>query len=195
MKAGIDTKKDLDILEMKSPNAVLEAVKSGKVDVGIGSTAVYAPAKQAGLAIVGWSNDFFPDHPCCRVVTTGKLLKSDTQRFQAFLEGIIRAEKIKAENPDLAVAINNKFLKLDEALIRDFTLEPHQINSSDPNRKGVIRTFNEMVAMGYIQPQIDPANYINIDLYQKALAKVLKTYPDDSFFKGLEKRFEEQNLN
>lgn len=194
-KAGIDSKKDLTILEMKNPNAVLEAVKSGKVDVGIGSTAVYAPAKEAGLAFVGWSNDFFPEHPCCRVVTTSKLLKEDPQRFQAFLEGIIRSEKIKAENPELAVKINNKYLKLDEAVIRDFTLEPHSINSSDPNRKGVIRTFEEMAAMGYLQPQINPADYINIELYQNALAKVLKTYPDDAFFKGLEKRFAEQNLN
>ncbi|SDF15050.1 hypothetical protein [Sporomusa acidovorans] len=123
------------------------------------------------------------------------MLKEDPQRFQAFLEGIIRSEKIKAENPELAVKINNKYLKLDEAVIRDFTLEPHSINSSDPNRKGVIRTFEEMAAMGYLQPQINPADYINIELYQNALAKVLKTYPDDAFFKGLEKRFAEQNLN
>lgn len=193
-KAGIDVKKDLDIIEMKNPNAVLEAVKSGKVDVGIGTTAVYATAKSAGLAIVGWSNDFFPDHPCCRVVTTSTLLKDDPQRFQAFLEGIIRAEKVRAENPELAVEINNTFLKLDKDAIKEFTLEPHQITSSDPNRKGVIKMFNEMAEMGYIEPKINPDNYINTDLYQQAISKIEKTYPDDAFFKSLGERFEKQNL-
>ena len=51
-RAGIDPNKDVKIIELKNPPAVLEAVKSGKVDVGIGASSIYLQAKESGLAIV-----------------------------------------------------------------------------------------------------------------------------------------------
>ena len=39
-EAGIDPEKDLTIVEFKRPVDVLEAVKSGKVDVGVGATNI-----------------------------------------------------------------------------------------------------------------------------------------------------------
>ena len=42
----------------------MEAVKSGKVDVGVGATNIIGQSVQAGLASPLWSNDLWPNHPC-----------------------------------------------------------------------------------------------------------------------------------
>ena len=150
-RAGLDLEKDVQVLELKSPTAVLEAVKAGKADVGIGAASIYVKAKESGLAIVAWSNDYFPDHPCCRVVVKAKALGEDARPYKAFLRALIQAERLLKRDPELAVAANKKFLDMDDRLARDFTLEPHAHVSADPNRKGVNRMWQEMKAIGYVQ--------------------------------------------
>lgn len=192
-RAGIDPAKDVKIIELKTPSAVLEAVKSGKVDVGIGAASVLVKAKEAGVAIVGWSNDFFPDHPCCRVVVRNKGVKEDPERYRAFLRAILQAEKVLNTNPDLAVAVNRKYLDLDEKMARDYTLEPHQHLSVDPNRKGVNRMWSDMKAIDYVQSEQDINAYINVELYRDALKELTRRNPKDRFYREAKKRFDKQN--
>lgn len=192
-KAGIDIEKDLTLVEMKTAQGVVEAVQSGKVDAGIGTSSVYLQAKEAGLAIIGWSNDLFPEHPCCRVVARGEAVQKDPEAYKAFLKALIQAEKIKSEDPELAVKVNEKFLKINEQLSREFTLEPHQIVSSDPNRKAVLGMWEDMKSSGYIDGKVDLNKFINTALYGQAIAELRKQSPDDVFFQKVEKRFAEQN--
>ena len=62
-KAGIAWQKDVEIFELKSPAAVVEAVKSGGVDAGV----VWAPfdtkAEEAGLKILVRTGALSPGHP------------------------------------------------------------------------------------------------------------------------------------
>ncbi|OPY61295.1 MAG: putative aliphatic sulfonates-binding protein precursor [Syntrophorhabdaceae bacterium PtaU1.Bin034] len=193
-RAGFNLEKDVEIIEMKNPPALLEAVKAGRVDVGIGASSLYMKAKQAKLAIVGWSNDFQPDHPCCRAVAKGKAVKNDPETYKAFLRALIQAEKIRYAKPELAVDINRRFLEIDEDMARDYTLEPHQSHHADPNRKGVIDMWEDMNAVGYIKSDIDIDRHINIDLYRAALDELIKKNPGDKFYGELKKRFAQQNL-
>ncbi len=192
-KAGIDPNKDVKIVEMKTPSAVLEAVKSGKVDVGIGAASILMKAREAGVSIVGWSNDFFPEHPCCRVVVRGKASKENPDRYRAFLRAILQAEKILNTDPDLAVAANRKYLEIDEKMAREYTLEPHQHISVDPNRKGINRMWNDMKAIDYVQSELDVNRYINVELYRDALKELLRRNPKDTFYLAAKKKFEKLN--
>lgn len=192
-KAGIDPAKDVDIIEFKNPSAVLEAVKAGKVDVGIGAASILMKAREAGVSIVGWSNDFFPEHPCCRVVVRGKGVKEDPERYRAFLRAILQAEKILNTNPDLAVAANRKYLDIDEKMAREYTLEPHQHISVDPNRKGVNRMWSDMKSIDYVQSSLDINNYINVELYRDALKELQRRNPKDKFYSAAKKKFEKLN--
>ena len=72
-KAGIDWKKDVTFLELGSPNAVLEAVKTGKADGGIIWIPYEILAQKQGLAIASYSYQYYDNHPCCRIA-----LKTDT---------------------------------------------------------------------------------------------------------------------
>lgn len=192
-QAGIDIKEDMNVIEMKSPVPVMEAVLAGKADIGICSTMVYTRAKQAGLAIIGWSNDFFHDHPCCRIVARGPAVQQDPDAYRAFMRALIRAEKTRKENPELAVEVIKKVLKLDDDMARDFALEPHQILTSDPDRNGVLKLWQYMQDIGYVQAKLDVSQHINTELYHQALGDLQKKYPDEQFFKGLETRYIEQN--
>lgn len=193
IEAGIDPKKDLKLVEMKNPQAVLEAVKSGKVDAGVGSSSIDVAIKNEGMAIIGWSNNLFPDHPCCRIVVKGKAVKASPDTYKKFLKALIQAEKIRDEKPDLAVAANKKFLKLDDKRAKEYTLEEHLINTVDPNKNAVITMWKEMNQIKYIDSNKDISKYINTQLYKDALDELKKANPLDKFYDTLEIRFTKQN--
>jgi NitT/TauT family transport system substrate-binding protein len=67
-RAGLDPNTQCTVLEFKKPTEVLEAVKSGKVEVGVGTNSTYLQALAAGLKILTWTNDLDPMHVCCRPV-------------------------------------------------------------------------------------------------------------------------------
>jgi NitT/TauT family transport system substrate-binding protein len=192
-RAGIDPLKDVNIIELKTPSAVLEAVKAGKVDVGIGTSSTILKAKESGLAIVGWSNDFFPEHPCCRVVARGKAVNENPVAYRAFLRAVLQAEKIKTENATLAVDVNKRYLNLDDQMAREFTLEPHQSTTVDPNRQGITRMWQDMKAIDYVQSDLDVNQYIKVELYREALEELLKRTPKDAYFLAAKSRFAQHN--
>lgn len=192
--AGIDITKDLNLIEMKNPIAVMEAVKSGKADIGIASTMVYTKAKKAGISIIGWSNDFFSDHPCCRVVGRREPIEKDPDAYRAFMRALIRAEKFRVDQPEETVTIAQQFLKVDYEAAKDFVLEPHQILNADPNRKGVIKMWEEMKHIGYVEEKVDVIKRVNTDIYRQALTDLQKRYPSEQFYtKVLEERYKAQN--
>lgn len=192
-RAGIDPLKDVNIIELKNPSAVLEAVKASKVDVGIGASSILLKAKESGVAIVGWSNDFFPQHPCCRIVAKGKAVREDPEAYRAFLRAILQAEKIKSEKPALAVDVNKRYLGIDDTTAREFTLEPHQQTHADPNRKGVSQMWHDMKSIDYVQSDLDVNRYINVELYRDALKELLRRHPKDRFYREAKKLFDQQN--
>ncbi|MEI6205426.1 MAG: ABC transporter substrate-binding protein [Desulfuromonadales bacterium] len=192
-RAGIDPNKEVNIIEMKNPSAVLEAVKSGKVDVGIGASSILLKARESGVAIVGWSNDFFPQHPCCRIVAKGKAVKENPDTYRAFLRAVLQAEKIKSEKPALAVEVNKRYLGIDDKMAQEFTLEPHQHTHVDPNKHGINQMWQDMKAIDYVQSDLDVNRYINVELYRDALKELLRRHPKDKFYLEAKNTFDKQN--
>ncbi|MDR2500392.1 MAG: ABC transporter substrate-binding protein [Treponema sp.] len=132
-RAGIVPGRDLEIIEFKRPVDVLEAVKSGKVDVGIGATLITARAAEAGLAMPLFSNDLMPNHPCCRIVTRPDVIKEKRPALKAFLKSLLLAEKLFREDPESAVAANMRQQNWTESYARETSLEPHVNFFIDPN--------------------------------------------------------------
>ncbi len=192
-RAGIDPNKDVKIIELKNPPAVLEAVKSGKVDVGIGASSIYLQAKESGLAIVGWSNDFFPQHPCCRIVAKGKAVSGDPEIYRAFLRALLQAERIKDKDGSLAQDITRRYMNIDDKLAREFVHEPHQHVNVDPNKKGVKQMWHELKEIEYVKSDLDVNRFINTELYRDALNALIRRYPKDRYYQDAMKTFEAQN--
>jgi len=192
--AGIDLNKDVTVLEMKSPIAVVEAVKSNKADIGIANNVVYAQAKAAGLEVIGWSNDFYTDHACCRIIARQSAVEQAPDAYRAFLRALIRAEKVRKEQPEQVVASVQKFVKTDAEATKALVLEPHQLYNADPNRKGVLAMWEHMKRIGYAQEKVDISKHINTELYRQALTELQNRYPQDAFYtQELEQRYNAQN--
>lgn len=192
--AGIDLSKDVTVLEMKSPIAVVEAVKSNKADIGIANNVVYAQAKAAGLEVIGWSNDFYTDHVCCRIIAKQAAVEKDPDVYRAFLRALIRAEKVRKEQPEQVVKSVQKFVNTDYEATKALVLEPHQLYNADPNRKGILAMWEHMKRIGYLQEKVDITKHINTELYRQALTELQKKNPQDSFYtKELEERYNAQN--
>lgn len=195
--AGIDWENEVEIIEFKTGSMLLEAVASGKVDVAVSANSFYAQAVDMGLEAVAWSNDLQEGHVCCRVVTRTELLsEQDGEAYKRFLKALIRAERIKGEDPQVAVDAAKEYMKVDESVISTIVNEPHSNYSSDPSKKNVAEMWEQMKEIGYVEnvDDIDVNEYVNIDLYERALNELIEENPDDSYYKEQLVRFNEQNI-
>lgn len=194
---GIDWKKDLEIVEFKTPGDLLQAVASGKVDVAVSAGSTFLKAKEQNLVPIAWSNDLNPTHVCCRVVTREDLLsKDDGEAYKRFLKALIRAERVKNEQPKEAVAAAKAHLKVDDATIDAIVNEKHSKYTPDPNSNEVKKMWEQMKKIGYIEGAdgIDINDHINLDLYERALEELIKEYPEDkAYYEDQLARFNKQN--
>jgi NitT/TauT family transport system substrate-binding protein len=192
--AGLVPDRDLEIIEFKRPADILEAVKSGKIDVGIGSSLITAPSIEAGLAIPLFSTDRMPNHPCCRVVTTPDTLKANRPALIALIKALLLAEKRFTEDPESAVVANVHQQNWTEEYARQTSLEPHLKFFIDPNTNAVVDMWKYMQATEYLDPSLttDPRSLIDSSLYVDALNELDKQEPAP-FWTELKKRFKDWN--
>ncbi len=193
LDAGIDPVKDLTIVEFKRALDVMEAVKSGKIEVGLGTTNTIGRSLQAGLVLPLWSNDFFPNHPCCRIVATEEAIRTKRPELVKFLKAVLMAEKKFVEDRESGVraAVNQQ--KFSEKLARELVLDPHYRLAADPDRKAVTEMWFLMKRIGYVDREIDLTRVIDTSLYHEALQQ-LRSENADPYWEKLEQRYGEQNL-
>lgn len=194
--AGLDLEKDVKFVEFKTQANLLEAAAARKVDVAFASTGFLTKAKQSGLTPVAWSNDVQPGHVCCRAVSRGDLSKAESVAYKKFLKGIIQAERVKLESPEKAVEASKERFNLDDATVNEIVNEEHLHNSADPNKKQVVKLWEQMKDLGYLNEdnEVDLNEHINLTLYEDALDELIKENPDDDYYKKALDRYNEQNL-
>ncbi|MDR0568164.1 MAG: ABC transporter substrate-binding protein [Spirochaetaceae bacterium] len=193
--AGLVPGRDLEIVEFKRPVDVLEAVKGGKVDVGIGSSIITARAvEDPSLAVPLFSNDLMPDHPCCRVVTRSDVISQKRPALKALIKSLLRAEQKFQEDPEAAVAANIRQQNWTEAYARETSLEPHSKYFVDPNTKAVVAMWDYMKAIEYLDPAtaIDPYALIDQSIYREALTELAQERPSP-FWDSLLQRYQAWN--
>ena len=194
---GIDWATDLQIMEFKTGGDLLQAVSSGKVDVAVSAGSTYLAAQESGLEAIMWSNDLNPTHVCCRIVTqTDDLTEDDGEAYKRFLKALIRAERVKNEDPEKAVAASMKHYKLDEETVDSIVNEENANYSADPNAAEVTKMWQQLQDIGYVADVEDIVieNHIFTDLYTQALEELKTDHPEDvAYYEELEKRFAEQN--
>jgi NitT/TauT family transport system substrate-binding protein len=192
-KVHIDWKKDLQIFELKSPPAVIEAVKSGQVDAGL----VWGPfdlrAEEEGLKVVIRSKDLSPGHPCCRLTVDEKSLASNPATWEHFIRAILLAEKFTRDHHPETIAAIAKYVKLDPALLEKAYYSPNLDQASDPNVKGVTEFWATMQSSEFIDAKQSIRPYIDTAVYKKALDGLAKENPKEPYWKGLQKVFSQRD--
>ncbi len=192
--AGVSWKKDLEVFELKSPPAVIEAVRSGEVDAGV----VWGPhdltAEKNGLTVVIRSRSLSPGHPCCRITLANDTLQKNTDLWTRFLRAILKAQRFANDHHDETVDIILKYVKLDDAIIRKAYYAGYLDQSSDPNKTGVKNFWRTMQASAFVSSQADISSFVETSLYKSALDGLADENPKDSFWTDLQKVYSERNL-
>lgn len=194
MKAGYDLSEDVNIIEFKKPAEVLEAVSSGKADIGIGTNSTYLQALAAGLNILTWSNDLDPMHVCCRPVANTEWTNNNPDMIKRLLRAWIRTEEILINDPEYCVKLNMEYMELDEEQSREMLLETNQIFESDPKSNGVRYMWELMGELDYADTEgINVEDHINAKLYKEALDELIAEDPDNETLQMFAERYESYN--
>jgi NitT/TauT family transport system substrate-binding protein len=193
-QAGLNWKTDVEIFELKSPPAVLEAVKSGQVDAGVTWGPHDATAEAQGLKVIIRSRSLQPGHPCCRLTVNAKDLESRPEVWEGFIRAFLRAEKFAADNHEKTLDDISKYLKLDRALIRKAYYEGYLDQTSDPNVAGVQRFWKTMIKSDFVQSDLDITRFVDARPYKSALDRLAKENPDDPFWQQRLKTFADRDV-
>jgi NitT/TauT family transport system substrate-binding protein len=202
-QAGVDWRKDLELIELKSPAAVAEAVKTDKADIGV----TWGPHDQRvgefGLEIIARGGDFQPGHPCCRVIATDEGLKKklaeDKDIWKHFFRAFLKAQKFAFApgNREKTIDIISKYVKLDKALLEKAYYSPNLEQKSDPNTQGVIAFWNILNDAGWVEPgpsvPTDIRPFIVPGHYLAALDSLAQEQPAEPLWKELKIEFAARN--
>ncbi len=195
MQAGLSWKKDLQILELSSPPAVLEVVKNGQADAGL----VWGPhnliAEQQGLTVVLATADLFPGHPCCRLAVTGERYKAKRDVWPRFLRACLKAERF-SQDPDKrekTIADIGKYLNLSPYLIEQSFYHGRLDQTGDPNIESVERIWEILLASEFIHSNFPVRSRIEIAPFLKALDSLMQEEPEEVYWKKVEELFLRRN--
>ena len=181
--AGLNWKTDVQIFELKSPPAVLEAVKSGQVDAGVTWGPHDVTAEAQGLKVIIRSRTLQPGHPCCRLTVNADDFQQRPEVWEHFIRAFLRAEKFANDNHEKTLDDISKYLKLDRALIQKAYYEGYLDQTSDPNVAGIVRFWQVMLKSDFIESDKDITKFIDTKVYEKALNSLAKENPNDEFWK------------
>lgn len=194
--AGFDIKKDVKFVEFKRNQDVLEAVRSGQVDFGSVSTGFEVQIKQAGMQVVMWPDELWPNHSCCRMLSKTEWLNKNPDALQRLLRAYLRAERdMYNEGMGIVVDLTMKHLDMTKEIAESFLLSPHILYETDPYKNSVITMWERMKGFGYIEnKEIKVEDHINTALYKKALDEMVAQNPNDPFYKKKMEMFNTHNL-
>jgi len=190
---GVDWKKDVQFFELKNPPAVLEAVKSGQVDVGVTWGPYDVLAEKEGLKVAIRSRSLQPGHPCCRLTVNATDLEARPEVWVKFIHAFLRAEKFTADNHVKTLDDIGKYVKLDRALIEKSYYEGYLDQSSDPNVDGAVLFWKTMLKSGFAESNLDIRNFIVTKCYEQALNQLAKEQPGEPFWQQRLKVFAQRD--
>lgn len=192
---GFDIEKDVKFIELKKNTEVMEAVRNGQADFGAVSTGFELLIAEAGMEIVLWPDELWPNHSCCRMLAKTSWLEENPEAVQRLMRAYLRAEQDMSQDMGRVVELTVENLDMSVETAESFLLSEHMIYETDPFKNSVVTMWEKMQSFGYIKdPSVDINDHIEIDNYKSALDSLIKEHPDSKFFKEKLKEYNANNL-
>ena len=194
--AGID---DVNWVELDGFQSGIEAVKKGNADLAFVNSGFGYNAEQQGLEKVFWVADFYPNNVCCRQTTSQKTFEEKTESLIRFEMANLRAYAFAYGNNDANKEEVIKKLANYSGLENDYV--EYSIYSGvmkyelDPATDRVRDFYQVMENIGEINPSndINIDNHMDISIYQEALERLCKQYPEEQVYSDLFSTISEHN--
>jgi NitT/TauT family transport system substrate-binding protein len=192
-KAGLNLKTDVTIVELASPQLVLDAVKSGKADAGMVWTPYMEQSETEGFTVVLYTGDFYPNHPCCRIAVLTDNLNANRTTYVSFDKALIESYEWLKANPDASVDIVGKYVPVNRSVLQDAMTDNKTYNSPDPNLHAIDNVYAMMKNMNYINTTVNIDDHVDTSVYKQALDELVKEYPSDPFYAQQEAVYQTQD--
>lgn len=188
---------DVEFIEFKKNQETLQACANGEVDFAATATGYQLQARDLGLEIKMWPDDYWNNHSCCRMLCTNDFINDEhnAEALYRMIRAYLRAEEFhyndKANTVDLVV----KNLDLDQPTVESFIYSEHMKYDTDPFKKSVIKMWNKMGDFGYLDKasNVNIEDHLNTEIYERALTDLIADYPNDTFFQEKLDQFNENN--
>ena len=188
--AGLDKDRDVERVYYPSQAAAYNGLIAGEVD----AAPVYSPyssmAQGMGFDVVFYCADEadFAEQPCCRQVALTDALNRNAQTFEAFERALIKAYWFSLTNRDRTLADVAKYINIKREYIDYEVYGGLSVSKPDPDKKATIRLKDRVVALGYTA-DYDIERLYNTTIYEKALASLVESDPDNAIYRGLQSYF------
>ena len=200
LEAGLNPETDVEWLSYETNSDRLAAVIAGEADYAVLSgDQLYTVGNTEEIEIKAWLDDLVPNYGCCRMNMNTKFITENPTTTKNLLKGLIRAEQWYLANKEECVKILAEEIGADEEYVAAYLLNENYISSVDPCKNAVIKTWDAMVEMGFIEAEaaesINIEDHINTELYKTALDECVEEFYDEDpeFYDGRIKFFEENN--
>ena len=168
-KQGLDPEKDVKIVAM-GPGDATTAIMAGKVD------AVFLPApspttiEEAGAGkIIVQSGEMEPNHVCCVLVASGKMIREHPDIVTEVLKIHEKATKYNQENWEEAAQYMEQMTAMNTSVIMKSLHEWDGAWVSDPNiiADSVTSYAQDQAALGYIKTPLSGDDLIDTSFWAK----------------------------
>lgn len=201
LEAGIDPMTEVEWLSYSTNSDRLAAVVAGEADFAVLSgDQLFAVGNNGQIEIKAWLDDLVPNYGCCRMNMNTKFVEENPITVKLLLKALIRAEQWYLANKEECVKILAGEIGADEEYVAAYLLNENYVSSVDPCKNQIIKTWDGMVEMGFIDEkaasEINIEDHINIDLYKEALDECIEEHyeEDPEFYDGRVAFFEGNNF-
>lgn len=192
--------KNVEWLTYSTNSDRLAAVAAGEADYAVLSgDQLFAVGNNPDLEITCWLDDLVPNYGCCRMNMKTEFVEKNPVTVKLLLKCLIRAEQYYRANTEECVSILAKDIEADEDYVAAYLLNENYISSVDPCKQAVVKTWDGMIKMGFIDEadieNINIEDHINVELYKEALDECVAEYHDEDpeFYDGRIEFFEANN--
>ncbi len=203
LDAGYDPLNDVDWVIYSTNSDRLAAVVAGEIDyAALSGDLLFTVGNMDDVEIVAWLADLTPNYGCCRIDMRTQFVLDNPNTVKLILKALLKSECYLNANEDECVTILASELDAPEEYVAAYLKNENYVPSVDPVRNSILRTWDVMVATGFVDDEaaasIDiDGGHINTALYKQALdelAEESKGTADEAFYAERIVFFEENNL-
>ena len=181
-KFGLDPAKDVNILQLGTQPARIQALHSGAIDATIVSPPLDFTAKKQGFQILVNIAELGIPYPQTVIETTDRFIREQPQTVKAFLKGFAEAARYAAANKDETKKMITKYLKTSDSEILEATYQSYlQVTdySGQPNMQGIQNAMDEVGVRVPAVKTKKPEEFVD--------TRFLKELEKEGFFKNPQK--------
>ena len=198
LEKGYDPKTQIEWINLNAADG-LAAVVSGEADYCVlGTEFVLKLQNMDSVKIVADSGEVMPRYSCCRMETSKTFIEKNPNTVKALLKALIRGQRDFEKDKETATKVLAEELDAPVDFVKAYMTDDGYEIHPDPLYNSIVRAWGYLDKLGLLDEEAKKINlkeYVNIDIYKKALDEVISEVGDQDpeYWNAMKKYFEDNN--